>query len=111
MMSGSAGRPAGSPIDAELARAILRAHAAPLYAIASLLINDGDAAAQVVVDVIAVASPDTSIQAGAPAPRRRSLCSRAASIGAASTCSPSATGSRVPRRWSEPTDPQRCWHG
>jgi DNA-directed RNA polymerase specialized sigma24 family protein len=66
-MSGSSGRPAASAIDAEIShgRTLLRAHAAALFAIASLLLDDGDVAAQVVVDVIADASSDTAIPAGA----------------------------------------------
>jgi DNA-directed RNA polymerase specialized sigma24 family protein len=62
-MSGSASRPAGSAVDAEIAhaRVLLREHASPLFAIASLLLDDGDAAAQVVVDVIADATLDTLI--------------------------------------------------
>jgi DNA-directed RNA polymerase specialized sigma24 family protein len=66
-MSGSSGRPAGSAIDAEVwnARTLLRAHAPALFAIASLLLDDADVAAQVVVDVIADASSDTASPAGA----------------------------------------------
>ena len=62
-MSESARRPAGSAVDAEIAhaRTLLREHAAPLFAIASLLLDDDDAAAQVVVDVIAEATLDTLI--------------------------------------------------
>jgi DNA-directed RNA polymerase specialized sigma24 family protein len=65
-MSGSSGRPAASAIAAEIshARTLLRAHATALFAIASLLLDDGDAAAEVVVDVIADASSDTAIRAG-----------------------------------------------
>lgn len=69
MMSVPVGRPAGSAIDAELAhaRTLLRAHAAPLFAIASLLLaGDDDAAAQVVVDVIADATPNTLTNGGVP---------------------------------------------
>ena len=67
-MSGSTGRRPGSVIDAEIAygRSLLRAHATPLFAIASLLVEDDDAASQVLVDVIADASPDASIRADAP---------------------------------------------
>jgi DNA-directed RNA polymerase specialized sigma24 family protein len=62
-MSGSASRPASSAVDVEIAHArlLLREHASPLFAIASLLLDDGDAAAQVVVDVIADATLDTLI--------------------------------------------------
>ena len=62
-MSGSASRPASSAVDAEIAHArmLLREHAPPLVALASLLLDDGDAAAQVVVDVIADATLDTLI--------------------------------------------------
>lgn len=67
-MSGFVGRPAGSAVDAELARArrLLRAHAAALFAIASLLLGDDDAAAQVVVDVIADVTRDTLISGADP---------------------------------------------
>jgi hypothetical protein len=73
LMSGFADGPARSIDDAELTyrRHVLQAHATPLFALASLLIDDDDAATEVVVDVISSASPETSINAGAPETRAR----------------------------------------